>query len=93
MHAHPEKSKSWHEEFVERLSGEEHVVKVTVNMYGIAKPTTWLSNAPMIAKRLSELQRSRQGSSKEARDRKHQRSERPVENNRMAEFDNSWHLM
>ena len=31
MHPHPEDSKSWHEEFVKKFSGEEHVVKVTVN--------------------------------------------------------------
>ena len=39
---------------------KQHVGKVTVNMNGIAKPTTWLSSAPMIPKRLIELQRSRQ---------------------------------
>ena len=43
-------SESWHEEFVKRLSGEEHVLKVTANVDGIAKPTTWLSNEPRIRK-------------------------------------------
>ena len=47
--AQPEKSKSSHEEFV----GETYVVKVSVNMDSHAKPTTWLSNGPMITKRLS----------------------------------------
>ena len=50
MHAHPD-SKSWHEEFVKRSSGEQHVVNVTVNMDGAARPTTWLSNSPIIVKR------------------------------------------
>ena len=48
------------QKFVKKLSGEEHVVKVTVNMGGNAKPTTWLSNAPKVAKRLSVFQRSQQ---------------------------------
>ena len=60
MHAHPEDSRSRHEEFVKKLSGAGPVVRVTMNMNGIAKPTTWLSSAPMIPKRLIELQRSRQ---------------------------------
>ena len=37
MHAHPEDSKLWHVEFVKELPGEKHVVKVAVNMDGIAK--------------------------------------------------------
>ena len=40
---------SGHAEFVKKLSGEEHDVKVW----------TWLSDPAMIAKRLSELQRIR----------------------------------
>ena len=60
MHAHPEDSKSWHETFVKKLSSEERVVKVKLKMDGIAKPFAWWSNAPMITKRLSVLQRSRQ---------------------------------
>ena len=60
MHPHPEDSKSWHEEFVKKLSGEENVVKVTVDMEWTAKPTTRLNHAPMIAKMSGELQRSRE---------------------------------
>ena len=60
MHTHPKKSMTWHEEFVKQSSGEEHLVKVIVNMDCIAKPTSWLSHAPKIAKRSSLLQRSRQ---------------------------------
>ena len=60
MHPHPEDSKSWHEEFVKKLTCKEHVVKVTVDMEWIAKPTTRLNHAPMIAKMSGELQRSRQ---------------------------------
>ena len=43
MHAHPEQSTS-HEMSSSKLSVEEHVVTVTVNMDGMAKPTTRLSN-------------------------------------------------
>ena len=57
---HPEDSKSWHEELVKKLTGKGHVVKVTVNMEWIAKPTTWLNHAPMIANMFGALQRSRQ---------------------------------
>ena len=32
MHAHPEKFKSWHEEFVKKMSGQDHAVKVAVNV-------------------------------------------------------------
>ena len=32
MHVHQKDSKSWHEEFVKKLSSEDHVVKVTVNI-------------------------------------------------------------
>ena len=58
VHAHSDDAKSWRGEFVKKLSGEE---KVTVNMDGIAKPTT-----PMIVKRLSGWQRGRQVRPKEA---------------------------
>ena len=37
MHAHSEDSQSWHVDFVKK-SGDEHVVSVTVNMDGMAKP-------------------------------------------------------
>ena len=37
MHTHPEKSMSWHEQFVKQSSGEEHVVKVTVNQWTASK--------------------------------------------------------
>ena len=60
LHAQPKKSKSWHEEFVKNLTGEDHVEKVTVNMDGNAKPTTRSSNAPIIVKIFGELQRSPQ---------------------------------
>ena len=40
-------------------------MKVTVNMDGISKSTTRFSNVPMISKRLSALQRSRQVHPKE----------------------------
>ena len=44
MHAHPEQSAS-HGMSSSKLSVEEHVVTVTtVNMDGMAKPTTRLSN-------------------------------------------------
>ena len=36
-------------------SSESHGMKLMVNMDGLAKPTTLLSNAPLIARRLSEL--------------------------------------
>ena len=81
MSAHPEDSKSWHEEFVKQLSGETHVMKVTVKMDGMEKPTTWLSKAPMIANMLCEL---------------HVaviiRSAGPVENTLLGEIDDSWCL-
>ena len=35
LHAHPEEPKSWYEEFVKKLSREEHVEKLRVNMDGI----------------------------------------------------------
>ena len=76
-------------EFVKKLSGEEHVVKVTENMDGMAKPTTSLSNAPLITKRLCKLQRASTSSSKERRlwQRSTPWSEGPVENNQLAEFN------
>ena len=52
MLPHPEDSKSWREECVKKLSGEEHVVDVTVTMGGNAKPTTWLSNVPIVTNRV-----------------------------------------
>ena len=58
MYAHPGGSKSWNEEFVKKLTDEEHVAKLTMNMDG--KSSVWLSNAPMIANRFNELHGSRQ---------------------------------
>ena len=89
--ASTKKSKPRHEGFVKKLSGAEHDVKVTVNIDGIAKPTAWLSNAPVAARRLSELQGSRLiqrtcGSNQHG-------SEGPVDNNRLAEFDECWDLL
>ena len=66
---------------------------MTMNMGGIAKLTTWLGNASMIAKRFSELPRSRQVRPKKRVDSNHQGSEGAVENSRLTEFDNSWNLM
>ena len=85
VHACAEDSKSWHEECV-RLSGEEQVVKVTVNIDGNAKPPTPTSNTPMIANKLTELQKS--GRFIQRSCNRHG-SEGPVENNRLAEFDNT----
>ena len=93
MRAHPGDSMSGNEEFFKKLSGEQHAEKLTVNMGGIEKPTTWLSNAPMIAKQLSELQRCRRGTSQESCGSNHRVSQRPVEDKRLAELDKSWDLM
>ena len=56
MQVQPEDSNPWHEELVKKLSGEGHVTKMSVNMDGNAKPTARLGTAPMIAKKLCELQ-------------------------------------
>ena len=52
MYVQTEDSKSWLEECVEKMSGEEHVVGMTVTMGGNAKPTTWLSNVPLVTNRV-----------------------------------------
>ena len=55
----------------------------------IAKLTTGLINAPLIAKLLSELQRSRQAHPKQLV----AATITGLENNRLAEFDDRWNLM
>ena len=89
MHPHPEDSKSWHEEFVKKLSGEEHVVKVTVNRKTddtVEPCANDRENVMCVAEKLA-------GSSKEACGSTHHGSRGTVENNQWTEFDNSWDLM
>ena len=78
---------TWHEEFVKKLSGEECVVNVTVNMDGIAKPREQCAND---FEKVECVAGTPTGSPNKACGSTHHRFEGPVENRRLAEFDDSW---
>ena len=87
IHARPEETPS---HGMRISSRNDHVVKMIVNMDGIAQPTTCLRNAPMIAKRLGELQRGPQFRPKKlVASGNYHGSVGPVENDPLAEFDES----
>ena len=87
IHARPEEIPS---HGMRISSRNDHVVKVIVKIDGIGQPTTCLRNAPMITKRLGELQRGPQFRPKKlVASSNHHGSEGPVENNPLAEFDKS----
>ena len=73
----------------QEISGEEHVVKVTVNMDGIAEPTMVEQCANADGREEVEWVAEKSTvSSNEACRRNNHGSEGAVENNRLAEFDN-----